>query len=160
MSLNFLFRSLRAKPLINIRSAFAPALTPVRMFSSTYILRAQEATTDPAVKKFVTLTFVDRDGENRVVKAKIGTNLLDTAIDKNIDLEGACEGTLSCSTCHLILKEKEYDQLKEPSDEENDMLDLAFGLEDTSRLACQITIKENMDGWVFTLPQETVDARD
>lgn len=45
--------------------------------------------------------------------------------------KGACEGTLSCSTCHLILKKEDYDQLKPPSDEENDMLDLAFGLSDT-----------------------------
>ena len=44
---------------------------------------------------------------------------------------GACEGTLSCSTCHLILNKENYDKLKPPSDEENDMLDLAFGLCDT-----------------------------
>jgi ferredoxin len=46
-------------------------------------------------------------------------------------LKGACEGTLSCSTCHLILEKANYEQLKEPTDEENDMLDLAYGLTET-----------------------------
>lgn len=72
---------------------------------------------------------------------------------------GACEGTLSCSTCHLILDKDNYDLLKPPTDEENDMLDLAYGLQPTSRLGCQITVKENMDGWVFVVPKEVSDAR-
>lgn len=72
---------------------------------------------------------------------------------------GACEGTLSCSTCHLILDKNNYDLLKPPTDEENDMLDLAYGLQPTSRLGCQITVEENMDGWVFVVPKEVSDAR-
>lgn len=111
-------------------------------------------------KKTVTLFFIDRDGDKLEAKAKVGTNLLDVALDNNIDLEGACEGTLSCSTCHLIFEESNYDQLKEPSDEEEDMLDLAFGLTDTSRLGCQIIVEENMEGWVMKVPAETADARD
>ena len=74
--------------------------------------------------------------------------------------KGACEGTLSCSTCHLILEKNHYDQLKPPSDEENDMLDLAYGLTDTSRLGCQIIVEEKMNDWTFVVPKEVKDARD
>ena len=56
------------------------------------------------------------------------------AIDNNIDLEGACGGTLACSTCHLYIDEAALDKLDEPDEEEEDMLDLAFGLEDNSRI--------------------------
>ena len=72
---------------------------------------------------------------------------------------GACEGTLSCSTCHLILRKEDYDHLKPPNDEENDMLDLAFGLQPTSRLGCQINVESKMEGWVFVVPKEVADAR-
>ena len=77
----------------------------------------------------------------------------------NFILKGACEGTLSCSTCHLIFKEENFKKLKPPSDEENDMLDLAFGLTDTSRLGCQIIVKDFMDGWTLVVPKEVSDAR-
>ncbi|GJD09947.1 Adrenodoxin-like protein 2, mitochondrial [Galdieria sulphuraria] len=60
------------------------------------------------------------------------------AHEHDIDLEGACEGSLACSTCHVYLDEKSYNKLPEPSDDENDMLDLAFGLTEYSRLGCQL----------------------
>ncbi|KZS13929.1 putative Adrenodoxin [Daphnia magna] len=78
-----------------------------------------------------------------------------------VNREGACEGTLSCSTCHIIFKKEDFDKLPEkPSDEEMDMLDLAYGLCDTSRLGCQITLTESMDGIVVTVPAQVADARD
>jgi len=72
-----------------------------------------------------------KDGTEQSVRGKIGQNLLDLAHKKDIDLEGACEGSLACSTCHVILEPQSYNKLPEPSDEENDMLDLAFGLTST-----------------------------
>lgn len=98
-----------------------------------------------------------------LVKAKVGDTFLDAAINNDVDLEGfgACEGTLSCSTCHIIFKKEDFDKLPEkPSDEEMDMLDLAYGLCDTSRLGCQITLTESMDGIVVTVPAQVADARD
>ena len=67
---------------------------------------------------------------------------------------------MSCSTCHLIMEKSHYDQLKPPSDEENDMLDLAYGLTETSRLGCQIIVEEKMNDWTFVVPKEVKDARD
>ena len=60
-----------------------------------------------------------------------GDDLLSIAHEYDIDLEGACEGSIACSTCHVILDSSIYDKLEEPGDDENDMLDLAFGLTDT-----------------------------
>ena len=77
----------------------------------------------------------------RTVEANEGDNILDIAHEYDIDLEGACEGSIACSTCHVILSPEHYDLLPEPSDDENDMLDMAFGLTDTSRLGCQVRFR-------------------
>ena len=69
--------------------------------------------------------------------------------------QGACEGSVACSTCHVILPPKYYDLLPEPEDDENDMLDMAFGLTDTSRLGCQVKLTKELDGLTCTLPSAT-----
>lgn len=71
---------------------------------------------------------MDRNGSEKVVLAPAGKNLLEVAHANDIDLEGACEGSLACSTCHVYLDQENFDKLEEPTDDENDMLDLAFGL--------------------------------
>jgi hypothetical protein len=68
---------------------------------------------------------------------------------------GACEGSVACSTCHVILSPQHYDLLPEPEDDENDMLDMAFGLSDTSRLGCQVKLTRELDGMTATLPAAT-----
>jgi hypothetical protein len=68
---------------------------------------------------------------------------------------GACEGSVACSTCHVILPQEYYDILPEPEDDENDMLDMAFGLTDTSRLGCQVKLTKELDGMTATLPSAT-----
>jgi len=68
---------------------------------------------------------------------------------------GACEGSVACSTCHVILSPEHYDLLPEPEDDENDMLDMAFGLSDTSRLGCQVKLTRELDGMTATLPAAT-----
>ena len=70
------------------------------------------------------------------VKAREGESLLDVAHNNQIDLEGACESSLACSTCHVILEDEIFDSLEEACEEEEDLLDLAFGLTHTSRLGC------------------------
>ena len=68
---------------------------------------------------------------------------------------GACECSLACSTCHVWVDEDYFDNLPEPTDEENDMLDLAFGLQENSRLGCQIELSPDTDGITVTLPSAT-----
>lgn len=113
-------------------------------------------------KEEITVTFIRANGERITTKGKIGDHLLDVVVNNNIDLEGfgACEGTLTCSTCHLIFKKEDFDRLPEKAgDEEMDMLDLAYDLTDTSRLGCQITLTKELDGLEVKVPATINDAR-
>jgi 2Fe-2S ferredoxin len=101
------------------------------------------------------MTFIKPDGERVEVDAPIGLSVLGIAHRNNIDLEGACEGSLACSTCHVIVDPEWFDVLNEPSEDEEDMLDLAFGLTHTSRLGCQIRMTEELDGLTVSLPAGT-----
>ncbi|KAF9437274.1 Cytochrome c oxidase assembly protein cox15 [Entomortierella beljakovae] len=104
------------------------------------------------------VNFIMQDGEEITVRAHENESLLDVAWANDIDIEGACEASLACSTCHLILDPDTYQKLEEPTDEENDMLDLAFGLTDTSRLGCQVLMNKEIDGIVAKLPVITRNA--
>jgi ferredoxin, 2Fe-2S len=101
------------------------------------------------------MVFIERDGTRREVDAPLGLSVLEIAHKHDVDIEGACEGSLACSTCHVIVDPDWYELLKEASEDEEDMLDLAFGLTATSRLGCQIVITEELDGLVVRLPAST-----
>ncbi|CAG9463125.1 unnamed protein product [Pedinophyceae sp. YPF-701] len=107
-------------------------------------------------RETISVTFITRDGTEETVQAPIGENLLEVAHANDIELEGACEGSLACSTCHVVVEQQElYDTLPEPDDDENDMLDLAFGLTETSRLGCQIIATKDIDGLRVRIPAAT-----
>jgi 2Fe-2S ferredoxin len=101
------------------------------------------------------MVFVDTQGNRREVDAPNGLSVLEVAHKHGIDLEGACEGSLACSTCHVIIDPSWFEVLKDPTEDEEDMLDLAFGLTKTSRLGCQIVMSEELDGLVVSLPPGT-----
>jgi ferredoxin, 2Fe-2S len=101
------------------------------------------------------MTFIDRDGTRHEVEAPIGLSVLEIAHRHDIDIEGACEGSLACSTCHVIIDSEWYELLKDATEDEEDMLDLAFGLTQTSRLGCQIIMTEELDGLTVKLPSAT-----
>ncbi|MDP6260075.1 MAG: 2Fe-2S iron-sulfur cluster-binding protein [Rhodospirillales bacterium] len=101
------------------------------------------------------ITFFDSSGNSTEVDAPAGKSVMDIAQANNIDIEGACEGSLACSTCHVIVLPDWYEKLKPVTEEEEDMLDLAHGLTRTSRLCCQIDMTEELDGLVVTLPADT-----
>jgi len=99
------------------------------------------------------MTFVKPDGSKLEVDAPLGMSILEIAHRNKLDLEGACEGSLACSTCHIIVDEEDFERLQDADDDEEDMLDLAYGLTRTSRLGCQIRITEELDGLVVSLPE-------
>jgi 2Fe-2S ferredoxin len=101
------------------------------------------------------IIFITPTGEQITADAPVGLSLLEIAHKNNVDLEGACEGSLACSTCHVIIDPSWYDKLPAATEDEEDMLDLAFGLTHTSRLGCQIIMTEAMDGIVVRLPNAT-----
>ncbi len=101
------------------------------------------------------VTFITRDGARREFDAPVGLSLLEVAHQHDIDIEGACEGSLACSTCHVIIEPDWFELLPEATEDEEDMLDLAFGLTKTSRLGCQIIVSQELDGLVVKLPAGT-----
>ena len=101
------------------------------------------------------MVFIENGGTRREVDAPLGLSVMEIAHRHGVDIEGACEGALACSTCHVIVEPDWCRRLDEPSEDEEDMLDLAFGLTATSRLGCQIIMTEALDGLTVTLPEET-----
>lgn len=102
------------------------------------------------------MTFIDKEGAEHKLAVSEGDNLLDIAQANDLEMEGACGGSCACSTCHVIVLDQDYyDKLPEPDDDENDMLDLAFGLTETSRLGCQVLMKKELDGLKVRLPSMT-----
>lgn len=99
---------------------------------------------------------MDKEGDEHTFGVSAGDNLLDIAQDNDVEMEGACGGSCACSTCHVIVESQElYDSMEEPDDDENDMLDLAFGLTETSRLGCQVKMSKKFDGLRVRLPSMT-----
>ena len=106
------------------------------------------------------VTFIEPDGNRRELDVAAGQTLLDIAWDNDIDIEGACGGVMACSTCHVIVEGAHFDRLAAPGEDEEDMLDLAYGLTPTSRLGCQVVITDALDGLVVRLPPETHNLLD
>jgi ferredoxin-2, mitochondrial len=103
----------------------------------------------------VNVTFIDRSGKRIPIRGKVGDNVLYLAHRYGIELEGACEASLACSTCHVYVKRDYLDRLSEPSEKEEDLLDMAPALKDNSRLGCQIILSKDLDGIELTLPSIT-----
>ena len=97
--------------------------------------------------------FLKVDGSlDQEVDAPAGSVLLDVAQAAGEPLEGACEGQMACSTCHVIVSPEDFERLPAASEEEDDLLDLAWGVMRTSRLACQITLGEELDKLTVRMP--------
>ncbi len=96
--------------------------------------------------------FIARDGSTSSVSASPGDRLLDVAQAANQPLEGTCEGQLACATCHVIVDSADFARLPPPSEDEEDMLDLAQNATRTSRLSCQIRLVDALDGLTIRIP--------
>lgn len=102
----------------------------------------------------VKVRFITANGEAVEAEGRPGARLLEVAQAAGMPLEGTCEGQMACSTCHVIVARDWFAQLPRASEDEEDMLDLAFGLTKTSRLGCQIVMCPELDGLVVRLPKE------
>ena len=103
----------------------------------------------------VSVTFVLHDGEEVAASGPAGCTLLELAHAAGVDIEGACEGNMACSTCHLVVDDIFFSKLPEASDDEEEMLDLATGLKPTSRLGCQVEVTPAVDGMRLYVPRES-----
>ncbi|KAI1452377.1 ferredoxin [Annulohypoxylon moriforme] len=139
-------------PLICHSRVVAPFL---RQFS-TSLSRQHGHVHKPKEGEELYITFIDKDEKEHKIAVAEGDNLLDIAQAHDLEMEGACGGSCACSTCHVIvLDEDYYEKIPEPEDDENDMLDLAFGLTETSRLGCQVVMTKELDGLRVKLPSMT-----
>ncbi|KAM3865064.1 ferredoxin-2, mitochondrial [Diretmus argenteus] len=103
----------------------------------------------------VNVVYIDRAGRRIPIKAKVGDNAMYLAHRHGIELEGACEASLACSTCQVYVDAEHFDKLPEPVEREDDMLDMAPMLQENSRLGCQIILTRELEGIEMTLPKVT-----
>lgn len=130
--------------------------TSALVFSSNENDKEGDKESENSKEKGETVTLHwDYYGDLITVEAEIGKSLLEIAHENNIELEGACGGELACSTCHVIFSDEIYSILPEKEEEEEDMLDLAWGLTDTSRLGCQIIVTKALEGCTVQIPDDT-----
>ena len=100
------------------------------------------------------LIFVNSEGTEKSVEAENGLSVMEIARDNDLDIEGTCGGSISCCTCHVIIDKNWFSIVGGPNPDEEDMLDLAVGLQPTSRLSCQIEVTNELDGLRMTIPEE------
>lgn len=103
------------------------------------------------------ITFKLKDGSEKTIDAQNGLSLMEVAVQNGIEaIEGTCGGGLSCATCHLYVEPKFFEQTLpeegEISEDEEDMLDLAFDVRDQSRLCCQIIVSDELEGLTVAVP--------
>ncbi|KAL5149318.1 Adrenodoxin-like protein 2, mitochondrial [Glycine soja] len=103
----------------------------------------------------ISVTFIDKDGEEKHIKVPVGMSMLEAAHENDIELEGKSFDFIILLFHLKISDVEQYNKLEDPTDEENDMLDLAFGLTETSRLGCQVIAKPELDGIRLAIPAAT-----
>ncbi|KAI1770073.1 ferredoxin [Hypoxylon cercidicola] len=147
----------RSKIRSNMPSLCHPQVgaSPLRQFT-TSPLRQHTHIHSPKPGEELYVTFIDKESKEHKIAVSRGDNLLDIAQAHDLEMEGACGGSCACSTCHVIVMDEDYyEKMPEPEDDENDMLDLAFGLTETSRLGCQVIMTKELDGMKVKLPSMT-----
>lgn len=149
------------RPMTRCRGTNTFTASSTRPFSTSLLLQHGHLK-KPKKGEELHVTYILKDGTQKTFEVSAGETLLDIAQAHNLDMEGACGGSCACSTCHVIVDPDYYDALPEPDDDENDMLDLAYGLTETSRLGCQIKMSKDIEGIRVALPAMTrnVNAND
>jgi len=101
------------------------------------------------------ITFIGHDGKTSVVDAEPGMTVMEAAVKHSVPgIEAECGGACACATCHVYVDDAWQAATGEPSEMEEDMLDFAFEVRDSSRLSCQIKVTEALDGLVVTTPEK------
>lgn len=111
-------------------------------------------TKDSDVPQIVVLPHASLCPEGAVIEAPSGKSVCDVLLENDIEIEHACEKSCACTTCHVVVREG-YDSLNEPKEKEEDLLDMAWGLEATSRLSCQAVVGE--ENLVVEIPKYTIN---
>ncbi|XP_028161284.1 adrenodoxin-like protein, mitochondrial isoform X2 [Ostrinia furnacalis] len=103
----------------------------------------------------VNIIYVDKEGNKTKVRGKVGDNVLYLAHRYGVTMEGACEASLACTTCHVYVDYNYFDKLPPSEEKEDDLLDMAPFLKENSRLGCQIVLTKELEGMELRLPKAT-----
>ncbi len=144
----------RRLALATVRRVPPPPTPAARLFHASAAV-AHGSGKDLKDAPRIKLNWIGKKGETFTTDGIVGESILEAAHRHEVELEGACEGVCACSTCHVILEDPVYDSLEPASEEEEDMLDQAFGLTPTSRLGCQVELGKEHDGIKIKLPTAT-----
>lgn len=123
----------------------------MRLVSQMKAVRKQRS---PELPQIIFLPHEELCPDGMVIEAESGSTICDVALKNHIEIEHACEKSCACTTCHVYIREG-MDSLNENSEDEDDMLDKAWGLEPDSRLSCQAVIGE--EDLVVEIPKYTIN---
>ena len=103
------------------------------------------------------ITYKDNQGNSKTIEVEKGLSVMEGAIQNNIPgIDADCGGSMACATCHVYVKEEWFDKLDKKLDGEEDMLDQAYEPKKNSRLSCQITVSDELDGLIVNMPEKQV----
>ena len=101
------------------------------------------------------ITYITHDNQKHTIEVQNGLSVMEGAVQNDIPvIDADCGGGMACATCHVYVDEDWMDKLPEKEDGEEDMLDMAFEPKKNSRLSCQITVSDNLDGLVVNIPSK------
>ena len=101
------------------------------------------------------ITYITHDNESHIIEVQNGLTVMEGAVQNDIPgIEADCGGGMACATCHVYVKEDWLDKLPKKEDGEEDMLDMAFEPKKNSRLSCQLTVSNDLDGLIVNIPSK------
>ena len=101
------------------------------------------------------ITYIEHNGKSHTVEVPNELSVMEGAVQNNVPgIDADCGGACACATCHIYVDEKWFDKLVKKTDAEQDMLDMAFEPNKSSRLSCQITVTDELDGLVVKMPSK------
>ena len=101
------------------------------------------------------ITYIDQKGNSKTIEVESGLSVMEGAIQNNIPgIDADCGGSMACATCHVYVEEKWLDKLPKAEDAEVDMIDMAYEPKKNSRLSCQITVSDDLDGLIVNIPSK------
>ena len=101
------------------------------------------------------ITYIEHNGKTHTIDVAKGLSVMEGAVQNNISgIDADCGGGMACATCHVYVKEEWFDKLPKKEDGEEDMLDMAYEPKKNSRLSCQLTVSEELEGLVVKLPEK------
>ena len=101
------------------------------------------------------ITYIEHNGKSHTLEVADGLTVMEGAVQNNIPgIDADCGGSCACATCHVYVDEKWFNKLPNKEDAEEDMLDMAYELKPLSRLSCQLTVSDELDGLVVKMPSK------